>query len=153
MQALRAAVVRTVLGVVELPVAANERHPMTLTRDELYAHIDGLHLDDLDIAITANGRGGFSVTEVRGGSYVSDIGSSYEVPDTADEHGRVAFTAGPWTAHQYHASYTAPRRDNYEAEIDDLAAGDVSKVVLGYGAVVDADDDSGTWVFGIRTED
>ncbi|OSC32811.1 hypothetical protein B8W67_13740 [Mycolicibacillus koreensis] len=78
---------------------------------------------------------------------MSDIGSSYEVHPDADEHGRVAFTAGPWVAFQYHASYTAPRRDNYEGALDDLAAGYLSKVVLGYGALED------TWVFGIRTED
>ena len=85
----------------------------TLTRDELITHINDMHIDDLDVEITAV-PGGFAVREHRGGPYVSDIGSCYEVPDHADEHGRVRFTAGPFDAYQYHGSYLAPHRDNYE---------------------------------------
>ena len=118
---------------------------MTLTREQVQDRIDDLHLDDLDLIITRDGDG-FAVEESRGGPYVSDIGSSYEVPDTADEHGRHAFTAGPFTGYQYHSSYTAPHRANYELELDDLANGDVSKVVVGRAALDE------TWVFGIRTE-
>ena len=67
---------------------------MTLIREQLHQRIDDLHLDDLDLIITRDGDG-FAVEESRSGSYVSDIGSSYEVPDTADGHGQHAFTAGP----------------------------------------------------------
>ncbi|MBP2451779.1 MULTISPECIES: hypothetical protein [Mycobacteriaceae] len=124
---------------------------MSLTREQLHDRIDDLHLDELDLIITRDGDG-FAVTESRGcRSYVSDIGSSYEVPDAADEHGRHAFTAGPWTAYQYHSSYTAPNRGNYAREIEDLVNGDASKVVVGVTAVFEEESDAGTWVFGIRT--
>jgi hypothetical protein len=118
---------------------------MALTLNELYDRIDGMHLDDPDIVITRDGDG-FAVSATQGGSYVEDIGSSFEVPDTADEHGRRVFTAGPWTAYQYHASCVTPCRDNYSREIEELAAGNVRVVIVGATALDD------TWVFGIRTE-
>ena len=124
---------------------------MSLTREQLYDRIDDLHPDELDLIITRDGDG-FAVAESRDGTHVSDIGSSYEVPDTADEHGRHAFTAGPWTAYQYHSSYTAPNRGNYAREIEDLVNGDAAKVVVGVTAVFEDESDAGTWVFGIRTE-
>lgn len=120
---------------------------MPLTLHELYNRIDALHLDELDLIITRSGDG-FAVEEDRRGGGVEDIGSSFEVPDSADEHGRYVFTAGPWTAYQYHASYTAPNRGNYEREIDDLANGDVSRVRVGVTAISEND----TWVFAIRSE-
>ncbi|MFZ2241658.1 MAG: hypothetical protein WAV90_19250 [Gordonia amarae] len=116
---------------------------MALTFDQVCERIDNMHIDDLDITITRDGPG-FVVTEVRGGPYVSDIGGCYEAPDSADEHGRVRFTAGPWDAYQYHASYVSPHRDNYLPMLVDLAAGRITAVVCGYGALDD------TWVFGIR---
>jgi len=123
---------------------------MTLTREQLYERIDNMSIDEPDLAITAADGGGFDVDESRPADfYVDDIGSLWEVPDDADEHGRRAFTAGPFTAYQYHASYVAPNQSNYDREIDDLAAGDVSAVIVGYGSVGEAN----TWVFGIRTLD
>ncbi|BBX87975.1 hypothetical protein [Mycolicibacterium aubagnense] len=121
---------------------------MALTLDELYRRIDDLHLDELDLIITRDGSG-FAVEDDRRGGGVHDIGSSYEVPDSADEHGRYVFSAGPWTAYQYHSSYTAPNRGNYEREIEDLANGDVVRVLVGVTAISEND----TWVFAIRSED
>lgn len=122
---------------------------MALSKTQVCERIADMHLDELDLVITRDGDG-FAVAENRSGAYgcVSDIGSSYEVPDSADEHGRRGFTAGPWTGYQYHASYTAPHRANYEAELDDLAAGDISRVVVGATAICEND----TWVLGVRSE-
>lgn len=121
---------------------------MALSRAEVIDRINAQGLDELDLVITRDGDG-FAVTESRGsGSYVSDIGSCFEVPEKLDEHGRCAFTAGPWTGYQYHASYTAPRRSNYEAELDDLAAGDIRALIVGCGPIPEDD----TWVFATRTE-
>lgn len=119
---------------------------MALTREQVQDRIDDLRLDELDMVITRDGDG-FAVEHNRSGHPVSDIGSSWEVPDSADEHGRHRFEAGPWTGYQYHSSYTAPHRANYELELTDLANGDVSKVIVGVTALDE------TWVFGIRTED
>ncbi|MFA5709305.1 hypothetical protein [Mycolicibacterium sp.] len=119
---------------------------MALTKSEVCSRVDNMHLDDLDLVITHNG-GGFAVVESHAAG-VSDIGSSWEVPDAADEHGRHEFTAGPWTAYQYHASYTAPNRSNYEAALDRLAAGEFAKLLVGVTAIGEND----TWVFGIREE-
>lgn len=121
---------------------------MSLDLDQVCTRIDELHLDELDLIITRDGNG-FTAAEHRsGGPYVSDIGSSYEVPDAVDERGRGAFTAGPWTAFQYHASFYAPNRNNYIAELEDLAAGRIRAVICGVTAICEND----TWVFGIRTE-
>ncbi|MBU8840181.1 hypothetical protein [Mycolicibacterium goodii] len=119
---------------------------MALTASDVYDRIDGLHLDELDLLITKNGAG-FSVTDNRSDGSAEDIGSSFEVPDSVDEHGRVAFSAGPWTAYQYHGSYAAPRRDNYTREVEDLSAGDVAAVIVGVTAI----SETNTWVFAIRT--
>lgn len=122
---------------------------MALNKTQVCDRIDAMHLDEIDLVITRDGDG-FAVAENRGGAggYVSDIGSSYEVPDSADEHGRTGFTAGPWTAYQYHASYVSPHRNNYEAELDDLAAGDLSRVIVGAAPICE----NNTWVLGVRTE-
>jgi len=118
---------------------------MGLTVDELYDRVDGLHLDELDLRITYD-SGGFSVAENRNGLAVSDIGSSFEVPAAADEHGRVAFIAGPWRGYQYHADYVTPRHDNYDHEIAQLTAGEVGAVLVGVTAISEND----TWVFGVQ---
>lgn len=120
---------------------------MALTREHVYQRINGMHLDDLDLAITRAGDG-FAVEPHRGSGSSEDIGSSYEVPDSADDQGRMAFTAGPWTAFQYHSSITAPHRDNYDGLLDDLAAGDVSVVVVGCTPIMD----NNTWVLAVRGE-
>lgn len=119
---------------------------MSLSRAEIIDQIKELHCDSLDIEVTHSG-GGFTVAPIRSGPYVSDIGSSYEVPDYADEHGRVRFTAGGFDVYQYHASYVVPRPGNYEPVLDDLESGDITKAVFGVTAVPE-----GTWVFGVRTE-
>lgn len=119
---------------------------MALSRAETCKRIVEMSFDDYDVEVTAD-QGGFLLKPVKSGPYVSDIGSSYEVPDNIGEHGRERFTAGPFDAYQYHASYTTPRPDNYEPVLDDLAAGDISKAVFGYGALED------TWVFGVRVFD
>lgn len=59
----------------------------------------------------------------------------------------MAFSAGPWTAYQYHGSYAAPRRDNYTREVEDLSAGDVAAVIVGVTAI----SETNTWVFAVRT--
>lgn len=129
-------------------VSPCKNRAMGLTREQLCEYIAGLHLDDSDVVITCD-RDGLAVESVHGGPYVDDIGSSYEVPDSADEHGRRAFIAGPFTAYQYHSTYTAPHRGNYEDALDDLIAGNVRAVIVGYGVVSDND----AWVFGVRTEE
>lgn len=120
---------------------------MALTVSQVQDRVDGLHLDDLDLRITYSSEG-FSIVDNRGELGVGDIGSSFEVPDSADEHGRAAFTAGPWTAYQYHSSCVAPRHDNYLAELNQLADGQVRAVIVGVTAISEND----TWVLGIRTE-
>lgn len=120
---------------------------MALTASEVHGRVDGLHLDELDLRIT-HSNDGFTVADNRTGSSASDIGSSYDVPDSADEHGRYAFTAGPWTAYQYHASYVAPNHDNYDSELEQLAAGDIRAVIVGVAAI----SENNTWVLAIRTE-
>jgi hypothetical protein len=105
-----------------------ESSPMTLPLNELYGRIDGMHLENPDIVITSEGDG-FVITDSREASHVEDVGSSFEVPDTADEHGRRGFTAGPWTTYQYHASSATPNRDNYSREIENLAANHVRAVL------------------------
>ncbi len=120
---------------------------MALSADDVCRRVDGLHLDDLDLVVTRDGDG-FAVAEHRfGPGAVDDIGSCFEVPASADEHGRAGFTAGPWTAYQYHASYVSPRRDNYFAELEELAEGVVDAVVVGVAGI----SDNNTWVLGIRT--
>lgn len=79
---------------------------MALTASEVYDRVDGLHLDEPGLLITRDGAG-FSVTENRSGGSAEDIESSFEIPDSVDERGQEAFTAGPWTAHHYHVSCTA----------------------------------------------
>ncbi|KXO91059.1 Uncharacterised protein (plasmid) [Tsukamurella tyrosinosolvens] len=123
---------------------------MSLTREQLYNRIDNMSLDELDLVIT-NAGSGFDVEESPGGPFVADIGSSWEVPDTADERGRHRFEAGPWTAYAYHPSYTAPNRLNYAQELEELLRGDVAKVVVGVTGVFD-EARGDCWVFGIRTE-
>lgn len=120
---------------------------MVLTRDEVRDRVDRMHLDDLDLIIVRAGAG-YAVTESRNAPYVCDIGSSYEVPDATDERGREAFTVGPWTAYQYHPSYVAPNVDNYDGALDDLAAGNISAVIV--GCTDNPENDS--WIFGIRVE-
>lgn len=120
---------------------------MALTVSQVVDRVDGMHLDELDLRIT-HSSDGFTVADYHGELGVESIGSNYDVPDSADEHGRAAFTAGPWTAYQYHCSYVAPRRDNYEGVLDQLAAGEVRAVIIGVTAIVE----NNTWVVGIRTE-
>jgi hypothetical protein len=120
---------------------------MALSVNQVVERIDGLHLDELDLRIT-HSSAGFAITDNQGELGVESIGSNYEVPDFVDEHGRVAFTVGPWTAYQYHSSYVASRRDNYEGELDQLAAGELRAVIVGVTAITEND----TWVLGIRTE-
>jgi len=120
---------------------------MALTVSQVQYRVDGLHLDELDLRITYNGDG-FRIVENRGGLGAESIGSSFEVPESADDHGRSAFTAGPWTAYQYHSSYVAPRHDNYDRELEQLAAGEVAAVIVGVTAISEND----TWVLAIRTE-
>ena len=120
---------------------------MALTREQVYQRINGMHLDDLDLTITRDGDG-FSAEPHRGSGSSEDIGSSYEVPDSADEQGRMAFTAAPWTAFQYHASITGAHRSNYDGLLDDLASGDVSAVIIGCTPILE----NNTWVLAVRTE-
>jgi len=120
---------------------------MALTVSQVQDRVDGLHLDDLDLRIT-HASDGFSIVDNRGELGVESIGSNFEVPDSADEHGQAAFTAGPWTAYQYHSTYVAPRHDNYDRELQQLAAGEVGAVILGVTAISEND----TWVLAIRTE-
>lgn len=119
---------------------------MILTRDELCKRIAEMHLDDIDIVVTAV-RDGFLAEPVTGGPYVSDIGSSFEVPGSAGDKGRDRFISGPFDAWQYHASYIAPHPSNYESVLNDIAAGYIAKAQFGYGALED------TWVFGVRVFD
>lgn len=120
---------------------------MALTKDDVCRRIASMHLDEPDLIVVRDGDGFAVEDHPCGGGCVSDIGSCFEVPEQADEHGRHGFTAGPWTGYQYHASYTAPRRSNYEAELDDLAAGDIRAVIVGCGPIPEDD----TWVFATRT--
>ncbi|MEB3023053.1 MULTISPECIES: hypothetical protein [Mycolicibacter] len=118
---------------------------MSLTYQQVVDRINGMHLDELDIEITRDGVG-FAIGPSNEGSCVADIGSSYEVPDHIGEHGIDSFTAGPWTAYQYHPSYVTPRYGNFADHLDDLAAGRVNKVILGVTGVED------NWVFGIQAK-
>lgn len=118
---------------------------MSLTRDELNARIDAMHLDELPLVITRDGGGGFDANN-RHVTGIADLGSSYEIPDDADEHGKRAFACQGFTCFQYHASYVAPRPDNHSAAIDELAAGHSSAVI------VDCTGLEETWAFGIRSE-
>lgn len=120
---------------------------MALTREQVHQHIADMHLDDLDLIVTRD-NDGFSADPHRGGGSSEDIGSSYEVPESADDRGRMAFTAGPWTAFQYHSSVTAPHRGNYDGLLDDLAAGHVSAVVVGCTPILE----NNTWVLAVRAE-
>ena len=120
---------------------------MALTVGQVTERVDGMHLDELDLRIT-HCDAGFAIADNHGELGVESIGSNFDVPDSADEHGRVAFTVGPWIAYQYHSSYVAPRRDNYEGALDQLAAGEVRAVIVGVTAITEND----TWVLGIRTE-
>ncbi len=120
---------------------------MALNLSQVQDRVDGLHLDELDLRITFTGDG-FTVVDNRGDLGVESIGSSFEVPESADEHGRAAFTAGPWTAYQYHSSYVAPRHDNYEGQLEQLASGEVRAVIVGVTAINEND----TWVLAVRTE-
>lgn len=119
---------------------------ITLNRTELERHICDLHLDDLDRRITRNGEK-FDVKELRSGPFVCDVGSLYEEPEGLGEHGQRSGSAGPFTVYEYHRSYTSPHTANFERELDSLARGEVSAVIVGCGALDE------TWVFGIRTED
>lgn len=116
-----------------------------MTLDEVADYIDNMHLDDLDIEIAYQADGFTINAATAAGSWVEDIGSSWEVPDNAGGNGTRAFAAGPWTAYQYDAHYVTPRRDNYQAALEALAAGELSAVILGCTAVEEA------WIFAIQT--
>ncbi|ORW08460.1 MULTISPECIES: hypothetical protein [Mycolicibacter] len=118
---------------------------MTLSYQQVVDRICDMHLDDMDIEITRNADG-FDINTSSEGLYVSDIGSSFEVPGHVGEHGMDSFTAGPWTAYRYHAAYVRPQHGNFAGHLDDLAAGRVNTVIVGVAAVDEH------WVLGIQTK-